>query len=253
MLKKRIAPLLLWDEGRLVKTLSMRSPRVVGDPVRTCKVYSDQDADEIILLEIGRNESARPVFLESLRRISSEIMMPVTVGGGVTSLDRARLLFDSGADKVLVNSAAYSNTKLLEDISSNFGSQALVVAVDFERGDAETPRLYSESGSRLESVTLLEHLRAVEGAGAGEILIQSTERDGTRIGLDLEVIRQTLEISSLPVVACGGVGNFMHLLEAFELGVDGVGCGTLFNFGDNNPIRAKSYLRNHAIDLKRLG
>jgi len=251
MLKKRIIPLLLWSEGRLVKTVSMDAHKVVGDPVRTSKVYSDQDADEIIILDISRDEQFRPAFFDSLRQISTEVMMPITVGGGVESLDIARQMFDSGADKVLVNSSAYSNKRLLEQIATDFGSQALVVGVDFRRRDEGQVELYSSAGSKRQPISMREHLKAVEEFGAGELFLQSKDRDGAGMGLDLEVIREALETSSVPLVACGGVGTFTHLLEAFSLGVDGVGCGTLFNFGDNNPIRAKAYLRNYGINLKK--
>ena len=253
MLKRRIIPLLLWSDGKLVKTVSMNSKRIVGDPVRASKVYSDQDADEILIVDISKDENLRPEFFDSLRRISLEVMIPITVGGGVVSVDSARQLFDSGADKVLVNTSAYSNKNLLSEIAGEFGTQALVVGIDFDRDEYEQVRLFSHSGSTQETISMQGHLKAVEESGAGEIFLQSKTRDGTKIGLDLATIKETLQNTSLPLVACGGVGSYTHLLDAFREGVDGVGCGSLFNFGDNNPIRAKAYLRNHGINLKKQG
>ncbi len=249
MLKKRIIPLLLWKEGRLVKTISFRTPRIVGEPVRTCKVYSDQDADEIIIVNIDQMDDSQERFVLTLKKISSEVMMPITVGGGICKLDDARILFDAGADKVLINSAGYSSPELFGDIAGVFGSQAVVAGVDFLRVSKQKV-LYSHCGSRSEKIPFSDHLKLAEESGSGEIMIQSIGRDGTKLGLDLEAISEALGATTVPVVVAGGVGDFTHIRDAFDLGAAGVACGTLFNFGDNNPMRAKAYLRNYGIPLK---
>lgn len=175
--------------------------------------------------------------------------MPITVGGSVNSLADARILFEAGADKVLVNSASYNSPELLGNIADIFGSQALVAGVDFLRADDKTI-LFSHSGSVSEVKDLREHLEAVQESRVGEIMLQAIDRDGTKVGLDKEAIIDALSVTAVPLIVAGGIGDYSHIREAFDLGVDGVACGTLFNFGDNNPVRAKAYLRNHGIPLK---
>lgn len=249
MLKKRIIPLLLWSGGRLVKTVSFGASRVVGEPIRTCKVYSDQDADELVLLHIHHAEETWSKFVADLTRLCSAVMMPITVGGAINSFERASELFDAGADKVLVNTLAYSDLQTVEKIANTYGTQALVIGVDFSREDDQL-FLLSNAGSIQEKTSLITHLRTVQDAGAGEIFIQSKSRDGTKAGLDLEILEKVREITNVPIVVAGGVGTFTDLRDAFQRGADGVACGTIFNFGDNNPIRAKAYLRNYGIPLK---
>ncbi len=251
MLKKRIIPLLLWSDGRLVKTKVFSSQRVVGDVVKTCKVYSDQDSDEIVLLNIDNPTIEPQDFLTDVRRLSQEIMMPITVGGGISDLSRAHEFFDAGADKILVNSVAYEKPELLKTLVATFGSQAVMSGIDFQHRD-DSLVLVSERGLKIENRSLSEHLRILQEIGVGEFLIQSVNRDGTRTGYDLAVAASVLRESDVPIIVAGGAGTFSHLLEALELGVDGVACGSLFNFGDNNPIRAKAYLRNYGVPLKTL-
>lgn len=251
MLKRRIIPIeLLWG-NRLVKTRTFEEPRDVGDPVKSSKVYSDQDADELVLLQIDR-EGRRPrQLVDTVSKIAEHCFVPLTVGGGISRVEDAASLFEAGADKVLVNSAAYRDPQVISKIAERYGRQAVVVGIDV-RADEGGYILYSDCGRQLEPVSLNEHIAAVVVAGAGELMVQNVECDGVMEGYDLGLLRRAVKVSSVPVIAVAGAGHFLHLKEAFEAGVDAVGCGSLFNFGDNNPLRAKAFLRNHGIPLKRV-
>lgn len=252
MLKRRIIPVELLLNGRLVKTLGFDTFRDVGDPLKSSQVYSDQDADELILLNIDRDRRDPRETVRHLRDIASKCFMPIAVGGGVRAIDDAALLFDAGADKVVVNSAAYSDSALLSGIADRWGSQALVISIDVARASDGGYVAKSECGTREEAADPVEHVRSMIDVGAGEILINSIDNDGAMGGYDLALIRLIRPICSLPLIVCGGAGHYLHLKEAFELGVNAVACGSLFNFGDNNPLRVKSFLKNYAVPLKQI-
>lgn len=251
MLKRRIIPIELLDDGRLIKTVGFSAPRDVGDPVKSSQVYSDQDADELILLNIAREHRDIEVLVEVVARIARECFVPFTVGGGVGSLEDAARLFEAGADKVLVNSAAYTQPDLITKIGNRYGQQAVVVGID-ARSETTGFVLFSNCGRRQEIVSLSDHVAAVAAAGAGEIMIQSIDRDGAMVGYDLSLLQSVIAMSPVPVIVAGGAGDFMHLKQAFDAGADAAACGSLFNFGDNNPLRAKAFLKNYNIPLKRI-
>lgn len=254
MLKKRIIPIQLLVDGRLVKTVRFDGFRDVGDPVSSSRVYSAQNADELVFLNISRsNRSVDPMFA-LLEKVSAVCFMPLSMGGGIVAAEDAARLIRHGADKVVLNSAVYGNYGLIGEIADEFGSQAVVVAIDarFDE-DAGEYVLYSDCGRRLEAVSLEGHVDECVTAGAGELLITSIDRDGTMSGYDLELLRRVAERVRVPVIGSGGAGHYMHLKEAFtETSVSAVACGSLFNFGDNNPIRAKAYLSNYGIAYKVL-
>jgi cyclase len=249
MLKRRIIPIELLSEGRLVKTTKFDAGRDVGDPVKTAKVYSDQDADEILLLDIDRSRNGVNKLIEVVARIAECCFAPLIAGGGIKSIGDAEQLFKAGADKVLINSAAYYNRALLTEISNRYGSQAIVVGIDVRFID-EKYKLFSGCGRRAEIPSLEEQIAAIVSAGAGEILVQRIEYDGAMQGYDLNLLRYATALSKLPVIAAAGAGTFLHIKEAFDVGVDAAACGSLFNFGDNNPIRAKAFLKNYGVSLK---
>lgn len=251
MLKRRIIPIeLLWG-GRLVKTRVFDAPRDVGDPVKSSKVYSDQDADELVLLQIDRGERRMAPLVDAVKRIAEHCFVPLTVGGGISCIEDAAQLFDAGADKVLVNSVAYREPQVLAAIAERYGRQAVVVGIDV-RLENGTYALYSDCGLRREAVALGEHIAAVVAVGAGELMVQCIDRDGTMEGYDTALLQLVVADSSVPVIAAAGAGHFLHLKEAFDVGADAAACGSLFNFGDNNPLRAKAFLKNHGIPLKRI-
>lgn len=252
VLKRRIIPVELLAGGRLVKSTRFSAYRDVGDPVKSSRVYSDQDADELLLLNIVPGPDAVILLSEQLRRIARECFVPLTAGGGIRSLHHASLLFEAGADKVSVCTAAFEQPKLLREIASRYGSQALVVCIDVRLGDGGTAVLMRNGGRSATSVGLKEHLARVQDAGAGEILIQSIDRDGTMSGYDLDLISAVAEATCLPVIALGGAGQIVHLKDAFSAGAEAAACGSLFNFGDNNPLRAKALLKNYNVPLKKI-
>jgi cyclase len=254
VLKKRIVPVQLLLGERLVKTVRFDGHRDVGDPVASSKVYSAQDADELVFLNIDREGRSARRLLRLLERVSEVCFMPLSMGGGIASREDVDALIRSGADKVVINTAAYRDRDLLARASDKYGAQAVVVSIDVRRDPASgAPRLYSDCGRHLEDVGLEEHIERVTAAGAGELFVNSIDADGTMQGYDLELISQVRRNSRLPIIACGGAGNYTHLKDAFvRADVEALACGSLFNFGDNNPLRAKAALANHGIPFKSL-
>lgn len=251
MLKRRIIPIELLSNGRLVKTQRFEAPRDVGDPVKSSQVYSDQDADELVLLQIDRDGRSIYALVNVVARIAEHCFVPLTAGGGIGELKDAARLFEAGADKVVVNSTAYRSPAILTAIADRYGRQAAVVGIDVRLEDG-TYFLYSDCGRSREAASLEEHIAAVIAAGAGELMVQSIDRDGVMQGYDLDLLRRVIAVSTVPVIAAAGAGNFLHLKEAFDIGSDAAACGSLFNFGDNNPLRAKAFLKNYGIPLKRV-
>lgn len=251
MLKRRIIPLQLYNNGRLYKTVKFDNPRDVGDPIKSSKIYSDQDADELIILNINNSDNNSADDLnKSIEKISEDVFMPLSIGGGINSFEQVQNLFFIGADKVIINSQAYSNKNLINKIASRFGKQSITVGIDIKKINNQTV-LYSNNGKLMQNVTLKDHINNVINEGAGEIFIQNIDRDGMMNGYDINLIHEVCKISTVPVIASGGSGNYMHMLDAFKkTNVSGLCCGSLFNFGDNNPIRAKAFLKNYDIKLK---
>lgn len=252
MLKKRIIPVQLLLDGRLVKTKQFGAYRDVGDPVASSRVYNAQNADELVFLNINRSARGIDPLLTLLERVSEVTFMPLSLGGGVTSYDSAARLIRSGADKVVLNSAAYSDPQLITSIADAFGSQAVIVSID-ARLDSNSGEytVYSDCGRKAEAVTLDAHLEKVVAAGAGEIFINSIDRDGMMNGYDIPLLKKVASAVSIPVIGCGGAGHYNHLKDAFlETRVSALACGSLFNFTDSNPIRAKAFLTNYGIPFK---
>ncbi|HLE56290.1 MAG TPA: imidazole glycerol phosphate synthase cyclase subunit [Rhodothermia bacterium] len=252
MLKKRIIPVQLLLEGRLVKTRQFGAYRDVGDPVASSRVYNAQNADELVFLNINRSARDVEPLLVLLDRVSEVSFMPLSLGGGITSFESAARLIRSGADKVVLNSAAYRDRQLITTIADSFGSQAVIVGIDVRADEAEGDyTLYSDCGRAAEDVSLEAHLERVIAAGAGEILINSIDRDGMMSGYDIPLLKRVAAAVSVPVIGCGGAGHYNHLKDAFlESRVSALACGSLFNFTDSNPIRAKAFLTNYGIPFK---
>lgn len=258
MLKRRIIPVQLLAPSapsgalRLVKPTQFGAWRDVGDPVKSSKVYSDQDADELVFLNIDRGVRNVDAVLSILARVSEACFMPLSVGGGISSFEDARRLIQSGADKVVVNSAAYRDVSIVTRIADAFGTQAVIASVDVRRDQsAATWRCFSDCGRREESASLSAHLDALVRAGAGELLITSIDREGTMSGYDVELLRFAASRVPIPVIGHGGAGTYEHMKAAFlETGADALACASLFNFGDNNPIRAKAHLTNAGVRFK---
>lgn len=252
MLKKRIIPIQLLSGGRLVKTRAFDAPRDVGDPVASSKVYSAQQADELVFVNVDREDRSVEPMLALLERVSQVVFMPLALGGGIRSFEDAEKLLRHGADKVVVNSAVYEDLSIVTRIAERFGAQAVMVNVDVRReGPGGEPVLYSDCGRKRHEIRLEDHVARVTEAGAGEILLQSIDRDGTMEGYDVPLVREVVPRSPIPVIACGGAGTYEHMREAFlDTGVSALACGSLFNFGDNNPIRAKAFLSHYGLAFK---
>lgn len=250
MLKRRIIPIELLMNGRLVKSTRFSDWRDVGDPVKSSAVYNSQYADELILLNIARDRASVQPLAELMQKVSEECFMPLSVGGGIRSFDDAAYLIQNGADKVVINSAAYRDREVISRIADRFGTQAVIIAIDAKR-DGNGYAVVSASANQLEPVTLEAHIASCEAAGAGEFLIQSVDQDGTMEGFDLDLLRLTCSAARVPVIGCGGSGQYNHLKEAF-LGteVSALACGSLFNFSDSNPLRAKAFLSNYGLQFK---
>lgn len=254
MLKKRIIPIQLLLDDRLVKTVSFGEYRDVGDPVKSAAVYNSQYADELMFLNIDRQGRSIEPMAKLIERVAEVSFMPLAVGGGIRTDEDAAFLIRHGADKVVINSAAYGDATPIRRTAETFGSQAVIVGIDARfDDDAGGYVLYSHNGTRRQDVSLPDHIARCIEQGAGEIMIQSMDRDGTMSGFDIPLIRQVMAASDVPVIACGGSGNYEHLKEAFlETDVSALGCGSLFNFSDSNPIRAMNFLSNYGLAFKRV-
>ncbi len=252
MLKKRIIPVQLLIDNRLVKTIQFGKYRDVGNPVTSSKIYNYSDADELVFLNINREQRSVEPLLSLIEDVSEVCFMPLSLGGGIKTIEDAESLIRNGADKIIVNSVVYREVSLIGKIAEKFGTQAVIVSIDVKYdGVQNCYRLYSDCGRQAESVSLEAHVKAAVAHGAGEILVNSIDQDGTMEGYDTELIRQVVKFARIPVIGCGGAGNFDHMKNAF-LGTDvsALACGSLFNFGDNNPIRAKAFLSNYNLPFK---
>lgn len=252
MLKKRIIPIQLLIDNRLVKTIQFDKYRDVGNPVTSSKIYNYSDADELVFLNIDREQRSVAPMLSLIEGVSEVCFMPLSLGGGIKTIEDAELLIRNGADKIVINSAVYKNSSLIGKIAEKFGTQAVIVSIDVKYDAAKNEyRLYSDCGRQAENRSLEKHVKMSVEHGAGEILVNSIDRDGTMEGYDIELIRLVVQFAHIPVIGCGGAGNFDHMKNAFlETDVSALACGSLFNFGDNNPIRAKAFLSNYNLPFK---
>jgi cyclase len=252
MLKKRVIPVLLLRDGRMVKGVRFSEYRDTGNPKTAVRIYSAQDADELVFLDIQASLQSRQTLVEIIREAATECFMPLAAGGGIQSIDDVRELLLAGADKVVVTTSAVTNPALLTEIAELFGSQALVAGIDYRIEEAG-PRVCIRCGTERTDLDPVTHARSLVSLGAGELLLNSIDRDGTMAGYDLETARAVAEAVDVPVIVCGGAGNFMHLADLFTGTLASAGaCASIFHFGDNNPIRARSYLRNREIPMRVL-
>lgn len=251
MLKKRIIPVLLLKNGRMVKGKQFSSYRDTGDPVSQAKIYNAHNTDELVFLDIDATTKHTKTLVAIIKNVSKECFMPLAVGGGISSVDTASELINAGADKVIINSAAIDNIELITELSKKFGKQAVVVSIDLKKED-DKYTIYTQSGRKKEKIEFLVHLKEMISAGAGEIFINSIDNDGMMQGYDLELLKLTVSNCSIPVIICGGAGHFEDLYIGLQNDAHAVACGSLFHFGDNNPTRARSYLLNKKIPMKNI-
>ncbi len=252
MLKKRVIPVLLLKDGRMVKGVRFANFRDTGNPRTTVRIYSAQDADELAFLDIEQGVKSRDVILSIIRDAALECFMPLTAGGGIQSLDDIREFLLAGADKVIITTAAVMNPEMIASAAKKYGSQCIVAGIDYKGVDGEE-KVWIRSGSEATDLNPIIHAQRLVELGAGEIFLNSIDRDGTMEGYDLSFAEKMVNAVSVPVIVCGGAGNFMHLAELLQkTEVSAAACASIFHFGDNNPIRARSYLRNQGVPMRVL-
>ncbi len=255
-LAKRIIPCLDVDKGRVVKGVNFVGIRDAGDPVEVARRYNEEGADEVTFLDITASHEGRDTTVHTVEAIARQVFIPLTVGGGIRSLDDIRTMLNAGADKVSINTAAIHNPQLVADAAARFGSQCIVVAIDVKRvsADGEPPRyeLFTHGGRKPTGIEAIEWARRMESLGAGELLLTSMDRDGTRDGFELTITRAICDAVNIPVIASGGVGNLEHLAEGVsEGGADAVLAASIFHFGDYSIPEAKDYMASRGIEVRR--
>ncbi|MDT7905810.1 MAG: imidazole glycerol phosphate synthase subunit HisF [Sulfolobales archaeon] len=250
MTAKRIIPCLDVKDGRVVKGVNFLNLKDKGDPVELASRYEDEGADEIVFLDISATVEGRKTLFEKVRQTAEVISVPLTVGGGIRSLQDAEKAFDSGADKVSINTAAVENKGLITQIADQFGRQALVVAIDAKRV-GNSFRVFVRSGTQDAGLEVVAWAREVEALGAGEILLTSIDRDGTRMGYDIELTDAVSRAVRIPVIASGGAGEMRHFLEVFErTKADAALAAGVFHEGLIRIPELKSYLKKNGVEVR---
>ena len=251
MLTKRIIPCLDVDRGRVVKGVRFVSLRDAGDPVECAIAYDRQKADELVFLDITASHEDRATIREVVERVAESIYIPFTVGGGIRSLEDIRELLKAGCDKVSINTAAIQDPHFVEKAADRFGDQCIVVAMDAKQTAAGQWKLFTHGGRRETEWDAIEWARKAESQGAGEVLLTSMDRDGTKAGYDLELTCAISEAVRIPVIASGGAGSLEHLYEAFSAGkADAVLAASIFHYGEFTVLQAKEYLQTRGIPVR---
>lgn len=250
MLAKRIIPCLDVTAGRVVKGVNFVGLRDAGDPVEVARRYNAQGADEIAFLDITATSDDRRTMIDIIERVADEVFIPLTVGGGVRSPEDVRALLNAGADKVSINSAAVANPQLVADCAFRFGAQAIVVAVDAKRV-GERWEVFTHGGRHTTGLDAVAWASRMAELGAGEILLTSMDRDGTRAGFDLELTRAVADAVPCPVIASGGVGTLQHLADGIRVGgADAVLAASIFHYGTHSVPQAKKFLAEQGIEVR---
>jgi len=253
-LAKRIIPCLDVTEGRVVKGVNFVKLRDAGDPVEIARRYDEQGADELTFLDITASSDNRGLILGIVEQVASQVFIPLTVGGGVREVNDVRRLLNAGADKVSINTAAVQNPRLVEDAAGRFGSQCIVVAIDAKRvSDSASPRwdVFTHGGRHCTGMDAVEWGKKMQAAGAGEILLTSMDRDGTKAGFDVELTCAFSEALDIPVIASGGVGSLQDLVDGILLGkADAVLAASVFHYGELTVQEAKQYMARHDIEVR---
>ncbi len=255
MLAKRIIPCLDVNAGRVVKGVNFVGLRDAGDPVEIARRYDAQGADELTFLDITASSDARDIILHVVEQVAEQVFIPLTVGGGIRAVDDVRRLLNAGADKVSMNTAAVQSPQLVADASSRVGAQCIVVAIDAKRvaGEGGPARweVFTHGGRKPTGLDAVEWARRVQALGAGEILLTSMDRDGTRIGFDLALTRAIADAVDIPVIASGGVGTLAHLADGVSEGhADAVLAASIFHYGEFTVGEAKDFMRKRGIEVR---
>ena len=250
MLKNRIIPCLDVKNGRVVKGINFVDLKDAGDPVEQAKIYSDGGADEICLLDITASNENRSTIYEVVKKTSEKCFVPLTVGGGVRSIEDINKLLNCGADKVSINTAAVQNPKIVMESSLKFGSQCIVVAIDAKK-EANSWKIFTHGGRNKTDIDAIKFAKQMEEYGAGELLVTSMDRDGTQKGYDIDLMQKISETVNIPVIASGGVGNLDHLAEGITKGkANAVLAASIFHYGKYSIKQAKEYLDSKGIPVR---
>ncbi len=251
MLKHRVMPTLLFKEVGLVKGVGYDSWRRVGTAMQAVKVYNMRQVDELVFLDIAATPAGRPPDFQQIDELADECFMPMTVGGGICSVEDMRDLLRVGADKVAINSAAVENPALISDGAEQFGSQCITVSIDVKRRADNTPEVVTRCGKQATGLDPVAWAREAEKRGAGEILLGSVDRDGTMEGYDLDIIRAVSDAVGVPVIASGGAGSYRHMADAIEQGgADAVAAASIFHFTELTPKGAKRFLGERGLPVR---
>ena len=251
MLAKRIIPCLDIDKGRVVKGVNFVNLVDAGDPVEIATKYSNEGADEITFLDITASNEERNIIIDLVERAAEKVFVPLTVGGGVRKFQDIKDLLRAGADKVSINTSAILNPKLVTESAMKFGSQCIVVAVDIKRKDSGW-EVFTHGGRKPTGLDCMEWVKKMQDYGAGEILLTSMDRDGTKKGYDLEILSILSENINIPIIASGGAGTLEHIAEAFTIGkADAALCASIFHFGEYKINDAKNYLSDKGILVRQ--
>ena len=254
MLTKRIIPCLDVKEGRVVKGVNFINLIDAGDPVECAKAYDRAGADELTFLDINASHEGRGTMIETVKRTTAEVFIPVTVGGGIRTVDDIKNLLRAGADKVSLNTIAVENPNIVSEGSKRFGNQCIVVAIDGKRAQKGMPydfEVYTHGGRKARGIDAVKWAQHMEKLGAGEILLTSMDRDGTKIGYDLKMTAAIADAVGIPVIASGGVGNLQHLVDGIVLGkADAVLAASIFHFGEYSIKEAKTFMNQHGIPVR---
>ena len=250
MLTKRIIPCLDVMEGRVVKGTNFLELRDAGDPVANAQSYEEQMADELCFLDITASHEKRKTIIKVVEKVAHEVFMPLTVGGGIKSLQDIREILLAGADKVTINTTAVEFPEFVREAAEVFGSQCICIAIDAKRKGSGF-EVFTYGGRRPTGVDAIEWAKKVEGLGAGEILLTSMDRDGTKIGFDIELTRMVSEAVNIPVIASGGVGTLEHLYEGLVEGkADAVLAASIFHYKEHTVMDAKRYLKGKGVNVR---
>ncbi|MFT4997914.1 MAG: cyclase [Chitinophagales bacterium] len=254
-LAKRIIPCLDVDKGRVVKGVQFVDIRDAGDPVEVAKKYNEQGADEITFLDITASHEGRATMVETVERMADQVFIPLTVGGGIRELSDIRTMLNAGADKIAINSAAIFNPEFVREAAAKFGSQCIVIAIDAKQvsTEGEVPRweIFTHGGRKPTGIDAIEWAIKMADFGAGEILLTSMDRDGTKNGFDLELVAAVCDAVPIPVIASGGVGNLQHLVDGVKLGkADAVLAASIFHFGEHTIPEAKAFMAAQGVEVR---
>jgi len=251
MLAKRIIPCLDIDQGRVVKGVNFENLVDAGDPVEVSKRYSNEGADEITFLDITASNENRDIMINTIEKAADEVFVPLTVGGGVRNLDNIRSLLMAGADKVSINTAAVNDPGLVKEAASKFGSQCIVVAVDIKKVKDESWEVFTHGGRNKTGLDAEDWIKKMQSLGAGEILLTSMDKDGTKKGYDLEILAKINEWINIPIIASGGAGKLEHISDAFLIGkADAALCASIFHFNEYSVNQVKEFLRGKNIKVR---